>query len=81
MARVGARVRAGENLLSGTAPIEWTPQMDKMMRVECSAATRAAGHAKCVQYLGAAGNVVNSCTFDYCFCMNVRARSHAKTYA
>merc|ERR1712039_723640 len=81
MARVGARVRASECLLSGHALIEWTPQMDRMMRAECSGATRAAGHAKCVQYLGAAGDVVNSCTFDYCFGMNVRARRHAKTYA
>merc|ERR1711957_172213 len=24
---------------------------------------------------------INSCTFDFCFGMNVRARSHAKTYA
>merc|ERR1719215_2450823 len=81
MARVGARVRPSQTLLSGTALIEWTPQMDKMMRVECAAGTRAAGHAKCTQYLGAAGNVVNSCTFDYCFGMNVHARRHAKTYA
>merc|ERR1719373_178192 len=81
MARVGARARPSENLLSGKALIEWTPQMDKMMQAECAAPTRAAGHAKCTQYLGAAGNVVNSCTFDYCFGMNVRARKHAKTYA
>merc|ERR1711972_1244699 len=81
MARVGARVRPSENLLSGQALIEWTPQMEKMMQVECTAATRAAGHAKCAQSLGPAGNVVNSCTFDYCFGMNVRARKHAKTYA
>merc|ERR1712039_1089001 len=81
MARVGARVRPSENLLSGKALIEWTPQMDKMMQVECAAATRAAGHAKCAADLGAAGDVVNSCTFDYCFGMNVRARKHAKTYA
>jgi len=81
MARIGARVRPGEGLLSGAALIEWTPQMNQMMQVECSATTRAAGQAKCTQYLGAAGNAVNSCTFDYCFGMNVRARKHAKTYA
>jgi len=81
MARIGARVRPSENLLSGNALIEWTPQMDKMMRAECSGPTRAAGHAKCTQFLGSNGNVVNSCTFDYCFGMNVRARKHAKTYA
>jgi len=81
MARVGARVRPSQNLLSGKALIEWTPQMDKMMQVECAATTLAAGHAKCARYLGASGAVVNSCTFDYCFGMNVRARSHAKTYA
>merc|ERR1712151_503739 len=79
--RVGARVRPSESLLSGRAVIEWTPQMDKMLRAECSGPTRAAGHAKCTQFLGSNGNVVNSCTFDYCFGMNVRARKHAKTYA
>jgi len=81
MARVGARVRPSENLLSGAATIEWTPQMGKMLKAECSATTRAAGHGKCVEYLGPAGRIVDSCTFDYCFGMNVRARKHAKTYA
>merc|ERR1712039_195219 len=80
MARVGARVHMSENMLSGTALIEWTPQMGKMLRTECDAPTRAAGRAKCATDLGAAtGKVVKACTFDYCFGMNVRARSHAKT--
>merc|ERR1712050_148325 len=81
MARVGARVHMSENMLSGTALIEWTPQMEQMVQVECAATTRAAGHAKCAQSLGSAGNAVNSCVFDYCFGMNVHARRHAKTYA
>merc|ERR1711972_1031670 len=81
MGRIGARVRPSESLLTGTALIEWTPQMDKMMQAECAASKRAEGHAACTKSLGAAGALVNSCTFDYCFGMNVRARSHAKTYA
>jgi hypothetical protein len=82
MARIGgARVTPRENLLSGTAIVEWTPQMDKMMRAECGPRTLAAGQAKCVQYVGAGGHVVKACTFDYCFGMNVRARRHARTYA
>jgi hypothetical protein len=82
MARVGARVPAGQSILSGTAPIEWTPQMDKMMKAECAADRLAAGRAACAKYLaGVAGNAIRSCEFDYCFGNNVRARRHAKTYA
>merc|ERR1711933_700883 len=81
MARIGARVHPGESLLSGRPVIEFTPQMAKMMEAECPAATRAHGQAKCTRLLGAAlENEVNSCTFDMCFGMNVRARRHAKTY-
>merc|ERR1712039_957429 len=34
MQRIGARVRPSENLLSGKAMIEFTPQMQKMMAAE-----------------------------------------------
>merc|ERR1719190_188538 len=82
IARIGARVPPSENLLSGRAVIEWTPQMDQMLRAECAASRRTAGHAACARSLGGVvGHEVDSCTFDYCFGMNVRARKHAKTYA
>jgi len=82
MARIGARVPRSENLLSGRAVIEWTPQMEQMLKAECAASKRAAGHAACARSLGGVvGHEVDSCTFDYCFGMNVRARKHAKTYA
>jgi len=81
MKRVGARVRPSENLLSGNAMIEFTPQMEKMMAAECAASVRSAGQDTCKKLLGAASTkVVNSCTFDMCFGMNVHARRHAKTY-
>merc|ERR1712039_629859 len=81
--RVGARVRPSENLLSGRAMIEFTPQMKSMMAAECAATRQASAQAFCSKSLGvAAGEViVQSCMFDECFGMNVRARSHAKTYA
>lgn len=84
MKRIGARVRPSENLLSGTAMIEFTPQMKKMMAAECPAAQLTAAHAQCTTSLGdlaTVSNLVDSCKFDTCFGMNVRARSHAKTYA
>jgi len=83
MQRVGARVRPAENLLSGQANIEFTPQMQKMMAAECDPAKQAAAQAQCTASLGALASTVNlldSCKFDHCFGMNVRARSHAKTY-
>jgi len=81
--RVGARVRPSQNMLSGKAMIEFTPQMAKMMARECDAMKQASYQAHCSASLGVpAGElIVKSCTFDYCFGMNVRARSHAKTYA
>merc|ERR1711920_947904 len=81
--RVGARVRPSENLLSGQATIEFTPQMQKMMAAECAAAKQASAQASCSSSLGVpAGDVVvKSCMFDECFGMNVRARARAKTYA
>merc|ERR1712084_109478 len=81
--RVGARVRPSENLLSGRAMIEFTPQMQGMMAAECAATRQASAQASCSKSLGVpAGEViVLSCMFDECFGMNVRARSHAKTYA
>jgi len=81
MARVGARVRPGEKLLSGKAMIKFTPQMEKMMAAECAHEKRAAGQAECAKLLGAVPhNEIQSCTFDMCFGMNVRARRQAKTY-
>merc|ERR1719356_582579 len=81
--RVGARVRPSENMLSGQAMIEFTPQMQKMMAAECAAAKQASAQASCSSSLGVpAGDVlVKSCMFDECFGMNVRARARAKTYA
>jgi len=81
--RIGARVRPAENMLSGRAMIEFTPQMEKMMAAECPAATQANSQKSCSTTLGVAITdiLVKSCTFDNCFGMNVRARSHAKTYA
>jgi hypothetical protein len=81
MQRIGARVHPGESLLSGTPTIAWTTGMERMMLAECAASVRSSGHATCVGFLGPdAVNIVNACTFDMCFGMNVRARSHAKTY-
>jgi len=81
--RIGARVRPSDNILSGQAMIEFTPQMQKMMAAECSATRQASAQATCSKSLGtAAGNIlVKSCMFDECFGMNVRARASAKTYA
>merc|ERR1712187_903171 len=81
--RVGGRVRPSENLLSGRAMIEFTPQMQKMMAAECAATQQASAQAFCSTSLGvAAGDVmVKSCMFDECFGMNVRARARAKTDA
>merc|ERR1719277_2087675 len=80
MARIGARVKPGDNMLSGKPVIEFTPQMEKMMAQECAAPTRASGHDTCVKLLGAAAhdeNEVKACTFDMCFGMNVHARRQA----
>merc|ERR1719382_1480606 len=81
--RVGARVRPSENLLSGRAMIEFTPQMQKMMAAECAAAKQTSAQAFCSTSLRVPADelIVKSCMFDECFGMNVRARSHAKTYA
>merc|ERR1719343_1920269 len=82
--RVGARVRPSENLLSGQAMIEFTPQMQRMMAAECAATRQASAQAFCSTSLGvtnAGATLVRSCMFDECFGMNVRARKHAKTYA
>merc|ERR1719188_2455565 len=38
--RVGARVRPSDNMLSGRAMIEFTPQMQEMMAAECAATTQ-----------------------------------------
>jgi len=83
MQRVGARVRPAENLLSGQANIDFTPQMQKMMAAECDQAKQAAAQAQCTANLGelvSTANLLDSCKFDECFGMNVRARSHAKMY-
>merc|ERR1712066_179882 len=79
--RIGARVRPAENLLSGRAMIEFTPQMQKMMNAQCPAAQQHM--STCATSLGvSAGDIMaKSCAFDKCFGMNVRARSRAKTYA
>jgi hypothetical protein len=79
--RIGARVRPAESILSGSAKIDFTPQMQKMMDAECPAATKSRAQARCSRSLGgAAGPLLMSCMFDECFGMNVRARAHAKTY-
>jgi len=82
MSRVGARVRQGDNFLSGKPVIEFTPQMEKMMDAECPVARQTAGLAACKASLGMPeqDKQVKACTFDECFGMNVNARSHAKTY-
>merc|ERR1740120_678722 len=82
--RIGARVRPSESLLSGSAKIDFTEQMRKMMEAECPTATRSAAQGSCTRELAELAtvpNLVSSCMFDTCFGMNVRARSHAKTYA
>jgi hypothetical protein len=78
--RLGARVAAGKSILSGTPTIEYTPQMDKMVKAECTSTKLTTGRSKC-QSFGLSGNTFNSCLFDECFGMIVNARSHAKTYA
>merc|ERR1711933_649096 len=82
--RIGARVRPSDNLLSGQAMIEFTPQMQRMMAAECAATRQASAQAFCSKSLSVAdagATIVRSCMFDECFGMNVRARKHAKTYA
>merc|ERR1712107_90756 len=75
--RIGARVRPADNILSGRAMFEFTLQMRKMMKAECSATKRASGEKFCAASLGVAlGDILaESCTFDECFGMNVRARA------
>jgi len=83
MQRVGARVRPAESLLSGQAHIEFTPQMQKMMAAECDQAKQGEAQAHCTTFLGglvSTANMLDACKFDYCFGMNVHARSHAKLY-
>merc|ERR1719436_1346727 len=73
MARIGARVPPSENILTGRAFVEFTPQMEQMMQAECATHTRTAGRDHCVRSLGTSdAMLVNSCTFDMCFGMNVR---------
>lgn len=84
MQRIGARVMPSENLLSGNANIDFTPQMQKMLHAECPVPTQATAQASCTTELGRLAGVKNmvfSCMFDICFGMNVHARNHAKTYA
>jgi hypothetical protein len=78
--RIGARVRPAENLLSGQAMIEFTPQMQKMMAAQCPAAQQHM--STCGTSLGVAPTdiLAKSCAFDECFGMNVRARATAQTY-
>jgi len=83
MQRVGARVQPSQSLLSGQAMIAYTPQMQAMYAAECPAATKTQAASHCTTYLGelvSVTNILNACKFDFCFGMNVRARSHAKTY-
>merc|ERR1711972_386382 len=81
--RIGARVRPADNILSGRAMIEFTPQMRAVMKAECAEAKQSSARHFCSKSLGVAEGelIVESCAFDECFGMNVRARSHAKTYA
>jgi hypothetical protein len=82
--RIGARVKPGENLLSGQAKIEWTHQMQAMLHAECASTTLAAAKTHCTTFLGSMASTPNlpqACQFDYCFGINVLARKHAKTYA
>merc|ERR1719222_381240 len=51
IARVGARVRPAENMLSGSDRIEFTSQMKQMLEARCAAPLRAQGQAKCAQLL------------------------------
>jgi hypothetical protein len=84
MARVGFnRVRLEEELLTGRPAISFTHQMAKMMETECTIEQQARGQALCDAQLGVAvpENESRSCMFDFCFGMNVRARSQAKKYA
>merc|ERR1712127_923735 len=83
MQRIGARVQPSQSLLSGQAKIDYTHQMKQMFASECPVATQTEAAAHCTTYLGdlvSVTNVLESCEFDYCFGMNVRARSHAKLY-
>jgi hypothetical protein len=78
--RIGARVRACEDLLTGKALIEFASQMAKMPAAGCSAMCQASAQAMCRASLGVAAwdILVKSCTFEECFGRNVRARSRAK---
>merc|ERR1711948_236773 len=52
--RIGARVRPAENILSGRAMIEFTPQMHKMLLAECSQTKRTKHAEFCSTSLGVA---------------------------
>jgi hypothetical protein len=82
MARIGARVHARDKLLSGEAPIVFTPQMEQMLQHECDATKKAAGASFCTHSTGLPDSdpVVKGCVFDACFGAEVRARSRAKKY-
>lgn len=84
MARLGSsRVDVGDELLSGRPEIDYTPQMAKMMEAECAVSLQARGQDLCRRQLGRAApvNETRSCMFDYCFGVNVHARSDAKGYS
>jgi len=83
MQRIGARVQPSQSFLSGQAKIDFTHQMKQMFAAECPAAKQLEASAHCTTNLGelvSVTNILDSCKFDYCFGMNVRARSHAKLY-
>merc|ERR1712039_494350 len=60
--RVGARVRPSDNLLSGRAMIEFTPQMQKMLAAECAAQTQTTAQAFCSPSLANCDRVFEAAT-------------------
>jgi len=80
--RVGARVGQGELLFGQRAPIDFTPEMEEMLRSECEANRLVTAEARCRSQLSGNANTmqVNSCAYDQCFGQMEHALRVARTF-
>mmetsp|Transcript_83930 Transcript_83930/g.227927 ORF Transcript_83930/g.227927 Transcript_83930/m.227927 type:complete len:149 (+) Transcript_83930:3-449(+) len=81
--RIGARIGQGEMLFTQRAPIEFTKQMEEMLRNDCTADDLIASQQKCQKELPQAAStmMMNSCIYDQCFGMNEHALRSAEVYS
>jgi len=81
--RIGARIGQGEMLFTQRAPIEFTKQMEEMLRNDCTADDLIASQQKCQKELPQAAStmMMNSCIYDQCFGKNEHALRSAEVYS